>query len=299
MDKAAWGQAKTNIKVFLFLACILEVDGLNCNGLKGRSSPRALVYSPVDGSKCHLSPRWLVREKVWLGLTMHPCRCREHTLQETKRRKQQHKNKKLSKFHSGTNVTAPSGATEAPDDGPMTLDLWRRPQMAVMSIQNGSVGLAMPFTNHCPLLIRGQRSRGAHASSSKRPSCREIMRCHIRLLWSREFSNAVRALHICSLRSTSNDTRDMMAEAHDWQFGREQMKWHCSRFAQYFFLLLKHDVFLTYCTFPRGYISEFDKKGKNREIIKKTRRKGKGMDKDAKQLNVCLTQNDSLAISAK
>lgn len=74
----------------------------------------------------------------------HPRRCREDTLQKTKkktrRKQQQPKNKKLLKFHSGTNVTAQSRAAEAPDDGPMTLHLWRRPQKAVMSIQNGSAG---------------------------------------------------------------------------------------------------------------------------------------------------------------
>lgn len=75
----------------------------------------------------------------------HPHRCREDTLQKTKKKKerrkqQQPKNKKLLKFHSGTNVTAQSRAAEAPDDGPMTLHLWRRPQKAVKSIQNGSAG---------------------------------------------------------------------------------------------------------------------------------------------------------------
>lgn len=52
---------------------------------------------------------------------------RTHSGGKTKR-KQQHKNKKLSKFHSGTNVTAQSRAAEAPDDGPKALHLWRRPR---------------------------------------------------------------------------------------------------------------------------------------------------------------------------
>ena len=37
---------------------------------------------------------------------------------EKKGKQQQHKKKKLSKFHSGTNVTAQSRAAEAPDEGP-------------------------------------------------------------------------------------------------------------------------------------------------------------------------------------
>lgn len=44
---------------------------------------------------------------------------------------------KLSKFHSGTNVTAQSRATEAPDDGPLTLRQRIRPLMAVMGVHKG------------------------------------------------------------------------------------------------------------------------------------------------------------------
>lgn len=89
-------------------------------------------------------------------------RCREDTLQREKKKEQKretkHKNKKLSKFHSGTNVTAQSGASEAPDDGHKTLHLWRRPQVAVMSVQTGSAGFCHAIHSCCPLLIPSRRS---------------------------------------------------------------------------------------------------------------------------------------------
>lgn len=96
-NKACLGLRKKK-KVSLFLAYILEVEGLNWYGLKERSSPRSLVYcrhSPVDvslpavtnGSKCHLLLWWFVRKKsdlVWQQWDKcqerHPRRWREDTL---------------------------------------------------------------------------------------------------------------------------------------------------------------------------------------------------------------------------
>ena len=48
---------------------------------------------------------------------------RGHTPEGEPKKEKQHTNKKLSKFHSGTNVTAQSRAAEAPDDGPKALHL--------------------------------------------------------------------------------------------------------------------------------------------------------------------------------
>lgn len=46
----------------------------------------------------------------------------------------------------------------------------------------------------------------------------------------------------------------------------QQMLWHCSTCVT----LLKLDVFLIYCTFPRRYISEYDRKKKKKgEKMKK------------------------------
>lgn len=153
--------------------------------LKRRSSLRSLVYrrdTPADvslstvGSKYHLRWWWLLGKKsdlVWQRRDKcqkrHPRRCREDTLQR-ENPKQQHKNKKLSKFHSGTNVTAQSGAAEAPDNEPTTLHLWTRPQMAVMSIQNGSVGFCHAIHKWLSTADPGRRSRASHVSQNKSPS---------------------------------------------------------------------------------------------------------------------------------
>lgn len=46
-----------------------------------------------------------------------------------------------------------------------------------------------------------------------------IMRCHIRLLWSSEFSDASRAFHLCSFKLKL--IHEMLVKTHDWQLDRE------------------------------------------------------------------------------
>lgn len=52
---------------------------------------------------------------------------------------------------------------------------------------------------------------------------------------------------------------------------------------------VKLDGFLIYCTFPHGYISKSDKRGKW----------GGEAKTDTRKLNVCLSQNNSLVVSAE
>lgn len=131
-------------------------------------------------------PRWLLREKfdsVWQQWSKcqerHQWRCKERVKKQEQEEKQQHKNKKLSKFHSGTNVTAQSGATEAPDDGPMTLPPWKDPRWLLCQYRTGQRVSAVPFIHSVRCWTR---AGGAHVLVfvyCKSPSRQEILRCHM------------------------------------------------------------------------------------------------------------------------
>lgn len=98
------------------------------------------------------------------------------------------------------------------------LHLWRRPQMAVMSIKNGSAGCCNVFHKSLFAADPGQEEQSFSLVIRKVHRVRVIMRCHIRLLWS---DDAVRAFLIRSFSKICDYTFVMMVKAHDWQFDWE------------------------------------------------------------------------------
>lgn len=148
------------------------------------------------------------------------------------------------------------------------LHLWRRPQMAVMSIKNGSAGCCNVIHKSLFAADPGQEEQSFSLVIRKVHRVRMIMRCHIRLLWS---NDAVRAFLIRSFSKICDYTFVMMVKAHDWQFDWEyQPPTHVMELFTFsrpviFFLLLKHDVCF-YCTFPLRYIFQnLTKKGSKRK----------------------------------
>lgn len=157
-NKACLGLRKKK-KVFLFLAYILEVEGLNWYGLKERSSPRSLVYcrhSPVDvslpavtnGSKCHLLLWWFVRKKsdlVWQQWDKcqerHPRRWREDTLRRENKKKTTTQKQETIKIPFRHECDSSEQGCWGPWWWAQGSPSVKKTQMAVMSVQNGSVGL--------------------------------------------------------------------------------------------------------------------------------------------------------------
>lgn len=239
-NKAGWGSAERKIKDFFFIfGAHLGSWWIELKRHEGAFTsplsclpPTSLCLMTVPGTTSPLLQRFLRKKPVWQQWV----KCQERTQsrgktnQQTERKKKKKTTtQKLSKIHSGTNVTAQSRAAEAPDEGPETLHLWRRSQMTHRCV-------FLPFTNHCPLLEQ-------QLSSSRQ----ELTRCHMRLLWSNDFSDAFRASHICSFRQTQT--------WHTWSDGKSSWLavWlgasppsacngNVRRF--FFFLLLKHDVLL-------------------------------------------------------
>lgn len=135
----------------------------------------------------------------------------ERTHSRGKRKQRRHKKKqqprKLSKFHSGTNVTAQSRATEAPDDGPMTLHLWKKtPDGCNVSTEwvSGFLPCHSQITVHCWSWAGG----GAKVSCYKSPPHQDDN--EMSLLWS----------NVCFPMFLGPSTSALLdrLKAHDWQF---------------------------------------------------------------------------------
>lgn len=169
------------------------------------------------------------------------------------------------------------------------LHLWRRPQMAVMSIKNGSAGCCNVFHKSLFAADPGQEEQSFSLVIRKVHRVRMIMRCHIRLLWS---DDAVRAFLIRSFSKICDYTFVMMVKAHDWQFDWEyQPPTHVMELFTFFstcdiFPLVEAWCVLLLHISSQVYFSEFDKK----RVEKEKRRKAWVMI-DATQLNVSVMHN--------
>lgn len=150
----------------------MEVDGLNGNGLKERclftaetlrrlripSVSSSFFFSRRDGRRGEsdlVRRRWgECQKKASMQVQRgHGPEGKGEKRKQTATQKVKMKIRKLSKFHSGTNVTAQSRVAEEPlTTGTQLFVCERRPRMDVMSLEKGSAGCHHAVnrsTGHC------------------------------------------------------------------------------------------------------------------------------------------------------